>query len=47
MKTTILKITALATVLLAISCGGKGTKKKTEEKAAPVAVETLEIEKPN
>jgi nitrate/nitrite transport system substrate-binding protein len=46
MKTTILKITALATVLLAISCGGKGTKKKTEEKAAPVAVETLEIEKP-
>ena len=45
MKTTILKITALATIMLAVSCGGKETKKKTVSKEAP-ATTTLEIEKP-
>lgn len=46
MKTTFLKVTALASILLVVACGGKETKKKAEEKAAVAATPTLEIEKP-
>ncbi|WP_152286780.1 CmpA/NrtA family ABC transporter substrate-binding protein [Flavicella marina] len=47
MKKTAIKITALATILLAISCGGKDSKKKTEAATQPAAkTSTLEIEKP-
>ena len=45
MKTTILKITALASILFAVSCGSKESKKKAVEKSAP-ATTSLEIEKP-
>ena len=44
MKTTILKLTAIATLLLVVSCGGKEKKKKTE--AATTIGTSLEIEKP-
>ena len=44
MKTTLLKITMVSALVLAVSCGGKETKKKTE--AAPAATSSLEIEKP-
>ena len=46
MKTTILKVTALASILLGVACGGKENKKKPEEKATATAATTLEIEKP-
>lgn len=47
MKKTAIKITALATILFAISCGDKNTKKKTETSAkATEEISTLEIEKP-
>tara|TARA_B100000809_G_scaffold32497_2_gene28389 strand:+ start:1064 stop:2434 length:1371 start_codon:yes stop_codon:yes gene_type:complete len=43
MKTTILKITALATILLAVSCESK--EKKEKEKSSPISISTLEVEK--
>ena len=47
MKKTAIKITAFASILLAISCGGKDSKKKTEAAATATAkTATLEIEKP-
>jgi nitrate/nitrite transport system substrate-binding protein len=47
MKKTAIKITAFASILLAISCGGKDSKKKTEAAATTAAkTATLEIEKP-
>ena len=47
MKSTFVKVTALATLLLTISCGGKDSKKKEETKATPeVSALLLEIEKP-
>ena len=46
MKSTFVKVTALATLLLTISCGGKDSKKKEETKATPEVSASLEIEKP-
>jgi nitrate/nitrite transport system substrate-binding protein len=46
MKSTIVKMTAVAALLLTISCGGKDSKKKEETKAMPEASTSLEIEKP-
>ena len=43
---TFVKVTALATLLLTISCGGKDSKKKEETKATPEVSASLEIEKP-
>ena len=46
MKSTIVKMTAVAALLLTISCGGKDSKKKEETKVMPEASTSLEIEKP-
>lgn len=46
MKKTAIKITVFASLLLAISCGGKDSKKKKEAAAKAAPTTTLEIEKP-
>ena len=46
MKKTAIKITVFASLLLAISCGGKDSKKKKAAAAKAAPTTTLEIEKP-
>ncbi|MEI6866082.1 CmpA/NrtA family ABC transporter substrate-binding protein [Flavicella sp.] len=46
MKKISLKITAFACILLAVSCGGKDSKKKTEEAVKAEITAKTEIEKP-
>lgn len=46
MKKTAIKITAFASMILAISCGGKDTKKKETTAQPQAKTATLEIEKP-